>query len=341
MKTFILFCREVEDLPTNFYIRPIVEKISATRFVKCGKTFCALLWPFFDFRKAIDTLLVRAQQNRAQAIKLRRETLGGRLTTVAEAMRILESKLAIDAEQNNEAIAILQSLLDEIVPTTAEKKFNALPPIEKCQSQVKDSEGDLEAARAMASDMLDIEKLVCCITLTNPKDGTEYQVRPLQGKPLSPRYVSKLDCHLGASVSLLSYVLVQLRDMWQKSLPPLETKVELVVAEPEVVSKKSRSRTAAKENVTTGKEILTTEVAQVNKAVVKLSPPLPSGQRYRVAYLQIILNGVMKPKLVIQLDLINAPLMCAAFQKFCTGADNLTYETTPIFQVYFLYSILF
>jgi hypothetical protein len=256
-------------------------------------------------------------------------------------MRILESKLAIDAEQNNEAIAILQSLLDEIVPTTAEKKFNALPPIEKCQSQVKDSEGDLEAARAMASDMLDIEKLVCCITLTNPKDGTEYQVRPLQGKPLSPRYVSKLDCHLGASVSLLSYVLVQLRDMWQKSLPPLETKVELVVAEPEVVSKKSRSRTAAKENVTTGKEILTTEVAQVNKAVVKLSPPLPSGQRYRVAYLQIILNGVMKPKLVIQLDLINAPLMCAAFQKFCTGADNLTYETTPIFQVYFLYSILF
>ena len=279
--------------------------------------------------------MLRAHQNRSQALKFRRETLNGRLTTVADAMRFLEHKLEIETEQNNEAIAILQSLIDEIIPSTVDKKFNALPPIEQCQSKVKDSEGDLEAARAMASDILDVEKLVCCITLTNPKDGTEYQIRPLQNKPLAPRYTSKLDSHLGASVSLLGYVLVQLRDMWQKSLPPPESKVEAVV-EPEVVSsnsKKSRSRAAAKENATNGPS---TEVAQVvnNKTVVKPTPPLQSGQRYRVAYLQIILNGVMKPKLVIQLDLNNAPLMCAAFQKFCTGGDNLTYETTPIFQVF-------
>ena len=50
--------------------------------------------------------------NRAEAINIRRETVGLELTSVHGAIRFLESILVQNLEENNEAPAILHSLMD-------------------------------------------------------------------------------------------------------------------------------------------------------------------------------------------------------------------------------------
>ena len=262
----------------------------------------------------------------------------------------MEGKLSAESDHNNEAIAILQSLMDEFIPP-AERKSNTLPAIEKCKAEVKDSEGALEAAIAMSGNMMDLEKLVCSIVLTNPKDGTEYHIKPLKTKTMSVRNIAKLENPQKASVSMLGYVLAQLREMWQlnsleEAIP--EQPVVTVNGDQTHAKKGQPTRTKGKESGASGNS----EPTDVGKLQLQESINLPGpktdqaltvGPRHQVAFLQIILNGVMKPRLVVQLDMLAAPEMCRAFQKFCTGRDNLTYETTPIFQVFefFWHLILF
>ena len=124
--------------------------------------------------------------NRAEAINIRRETVGMELTAVHGAIRLLESIVVHNSEENNEAIAILQSVM--------EQQQSA-----KSQSDLKKSESDLSAAKTLLEEWTDLGDV------TVAKDGKEYRVKYLDGDQQSPA------AHLNAYVTMLNYSLKQLK----------------------------------------------------------------------------------------------------------------------------------
>ena len=124
--------------------------------------------------------------NRAEAINIRRETVGMELASVHGAIRFLESILVQNLEENNEALAILHSLMEQ-------------PQSAKSQSDLKKSESDLSAAKTLLGEWTGLGDV------TVAKDGKQYRLKSLEGDQQSSA------AHLNACVTMLNYSLKQLK----------------------------------------------------------------------------------------------------------------------------------
>ena len=124
--------------------------------------------------------------NRAEAINIRRETVGMELASVHGAIRLLESILVQNLEENNEALAILHSLMEQ-------------PQSAKSQSDLKKSESDLSAAKTLLGEWTGLGDV------TVAKDGQQYRLKSLEGDQQSSA------AHLNACVTMLNYSLKQLK----------------------------------------------------------------------------------------------------------------------------------
>jgi len=124
--------------------------------------------------------------NRAEAINIRRDFVGNKLTVVHESIRILDSIVVQNIEQNNEAIAILQSLVDQ--------------PARSTQSDLNESESDVIAARTLSNEWIDRMENV-----TLMKDGQKYRIKSLKGEQQS------VSTHVTACVTMLNYSVNQLK----------------------------------------------------------------------------------------------------------------------------------
>ena len=123
---------------------------------------------------------------RAETINIRRETVGMELTSVHGAIRFLESILVQNLEENNEALAILHSLMEQ-------------PQSAKSQSDLKKSESDLSAAKTLLGEWTGLGDV------TVAKDGKQYRLKSLEGDQQSSA------AHLNACVTMLNYSLKQLK----------------------------------------------------------------------------------------------------------------------------------
>ena len=128
--------------------------------------------------------------NRAEAINIRRETVGMELTAVHGAIRLLESIVVQNSEENDEAIAMLQSLMDQ-------------PQSAKSQIDLIKSESDLSAAKTLLEEWTGLGDVIGQLTVT--KDGKQYRLKSLEGDQQSSA------AHLNACVTMLNYSLKQLK----------------------------------------------------------------------------------------------------------------------------------
>ena len=123
--------------------------------------------------------------NRAEAINIRRDLVGNKLTAVHESIRIIDSIVVQNIEQNNEAIAILQSLVDQPRST---------------QADLNESESDVIAAKTLSNEWIDLMENV-----TLMKDGKKYRIKSLEGEQQSG------SPHVTACVTMLNYSVNQLK----------------------------------------------------------------------------------------------------------------------------------
>ena len=123
--------------------------------------------------------------NRAEAINIRRDLVGNKLTAVHESIRIIDSIVVQNIEQNNEAIAILQSLVDQPRST---------------QADLNESESDVIAAKTLSNEWIDLMENV-----TLMKDGKKYRIKSLEGEQQSG------SLHVTACVTMLNYSVNQLK----------------------------------------------------------------------------------------------------------------------------------
>ena len=125
--------------------------------------------------------------NRAEAINIRRETVGMELTAVHGAIRLLESIVVQSSEENDEAIAMLQSLMDQ-------------PQSAKSQIDLIKSESDLSAAKTLLEEWTGLGDVIGQLTVT--KDDKKYRVKEASSTVHAKACVLK---------TMLTYLLNQLK----------------------------------------------------------------------------------------------------------------------------------
>jgi hypothetical protein len=142
--------------------------------------------------------------NRAEALNIRRDIVGNKLTSVHESIRFLDLIVVQNIEQNNEAIAILQSLLDQ--PRSI-------------QSDLNESESDVMAAKTLSNEWDQWIDMMENTILMN--DGKKYRIKSLE------RDQQSVAAHVAACVTMLNYSVNQL-----KAADLLVEQVEAVADEP-------------------------------------------------------------------------------------------------------------
>ena len=206
--------------------------------------------------------------NRAETINIRRETVGMELTAVHGAIRLLESIVVHNLEENNEAIAILQSVM--------EQQQSA-----KSQSDLKKSESDLSAAKTLLEEWTGLGDVIGQLTVT--KDGKQYRLKSLEGDQQSSA------AHLNACMTMLNYSLKQL-------------KVSNLLAEELAQTPENSQQAAAVANIPS------IPVCSEDRSLPTPRPSLePSVDHQLFVSLQFSNNGDLKPQIVIQLFPQEAP----------------------------------
>ena len=192
-------------------------------------------------------------------------------------------------------IAILQSLMEE------EPEFMGKIPsqsaLEECEAQVKASEETLVEAKRAADDLVDVENYFCHITLTDPKEGVQYVMKNTTMMLVD---LSSHGTKVGASMVLLTYILSQFKaaHLWEKLTNNGTPK-------PVVIDNGSSPLAEAREWEEGA-------VAMPPFTKKRSSPTLfslgPVAEQKRV-FLQIAVNGMLKPTIVIDLMTQEAPIV--------------------------------
>jgi len=257
---------------------------------------------------------------------MRREVVGLKLSKISESFQFMENQLMLKAEDNNEHVAILQSLLESGLTSPVETE---LPSIIDSQADLKTSEEELEEVIVLSSEFISMEKLICQITLTDPDNGKVYNVKGME--QLSFNNSSNYGQQVGASVSVISYGLQQLKaaDLWEEVTgqddPPKEAKAQAsqqVTAikplgkENKQSNPKNQPKKEKKEPPPSPRPARANSPTKGSFAAVAAaaaaSPVRPiqiSPHEHGRCYLQFSINGDVKPAVVIKLCYAEAPIV--------------------------------
>lgn len=252
-------------------------------------------------RRQLETIRSEIKDNWAQTIALRR-TAEAKLKNVHDALRLLECIMLQRYEENNEKIAMVQSLLE--APTANIEDL--LLTSEKWEEDLKLSQKELSDAKQLSNVLLNMEKFTCNLMLED-QSGKRSDVVSLRNHRLSldktgVSSVPKVD----AAQRLLTYIIYELNEY------------DLIG---------NNGQNGAFEGAR----------AENGSALKNIDQDTFSDNKdstYSYAYLQLRVNGVIKPNVVIRLDNEQAPVMCRAFMEYCCGGINsISYKGTKIFKV--------
>ena len=249
---------------------------------------------------------------------MRREVLGLKLSQAAESVQMIENQLIRRLEDNNEHVAILQSLLESGLTSPS---VESLPPFVECEGDFKNSEEELETVKTLSDDFTGLEKMFCQITLTDPSNGKKYLVKGTEN--LSFHSNGSL---VGASVSIISYALTQLKaaNLWEEVEEEEEAAVSLnnVKAESPILKPKKEHATKkpplsagskAKSDPTTPSWAVNGSSSALTRPTTLPSTPPISAHEHGRCYLQFSVNGEVKPVVVIKLCHAEAPIVIFNF----------------------------
>ena len=272
-------------------------------------------------------LIEGTQINWAQSIAHRREAQT-RLNMLHDSLRLLESRVIQQMEENNEKIAILQSLMDkpgdgsEIVSKREEREL---------ESHFKHSQQELAEAEHLQADFTSVESFSCNVLLRNASaDGLSYGLKFLEEKLLSFENSSVHGPCIGAAMSVLTLILRLTKEcnLWEP------------VGNVEMSSLLRSTSSSARSDV-----LLDEPDSDVNRPLLgllslALQNPIRQHQHQQqqsaddLCFVQFSVNGVLKKQVVIKLEREHAPSMCSHFYKYCHSNSTLHYQGSPIMLVY-------
>lgn len=240
---------------------------------------------------------LKTESNWAQTIALRRN-IESKLKSAHDACRLLESVIAQKYEENGEKIVILQSLIE--TPTDAEDIM--FKTEETLKEELEISQKYLFDAERLNDTFLNVEGLTN-LRLKN-QSGQKFEAEPLRNQTFSFNNTSaKHGPQIGAALCMLTFIVHQLKE---NNL--LRTVAREVAPAASIASSKQTLPTTS-------------------------SPSTNNRDSSPHVYLQLRVNGILKPYIVIKLDNEKAPRMCQTFLDYCRGVNNVSYKGTRISNV--------
>jgi arsenate reductase-like glutaredoxin family protein len=313
---------------TNFYIMPSVQKLMVKRyFILVFLYYLCETMIIFMFRKSIEQMIAKTKDNWAEAIATRRDAQS-KLKLVQDSLKMIENMIIQKSEDNNEKIVILQSLLED--PFCKQDIEELLASQAKCESDHMLSKQELTSASLTLDPLLGIEDFVCCLSLKNNNNGTKFNIKALENKTLSFSNKSPQGPVMGLFQSILSFLLVQMREenLWKE----------------DGTQDGSEQAQACATNLMNGNSISIQEKllpAFINyydndtssEEISTTGSENSSGDGHQMCYMQFRINNTIQPKVVFRLNFDEAPMMSRRFMNYCTGFSGLSYKECSIFMV--------
>lgn len=263
-------------------------------------------------------MLTKTKDNWAEAIA-RRRNVQSKLKMVQDALKMIEHTLIQKSEDNNEKIAILQSLLED--PFSKQDIDDLLASYSKCETHHKQSKEELTVADSLSNSFYDIEDFVCCLSLKNKNNGTIFNIKALEDKTLAFSNKSPHGPHMGSYQSMLSFILFRMKE------------------------EKHWNATNDTEDGTDRAQAFPTNIPNGNTISLSDGPyastdedsstesESSSGEEQTMCYMQFKINDVIQPKVIFRLNFDEAPMMSRRFMDYCTGSTGLSYKECRIFMV--------
>lgn len=244
----------------------------------------------------------------AKSITMRRQVLS-KFKTVQTSLKVIENLVRDTSEDNNEKIAILQSLLED--PTSKVDIDDILTSDKKFLAEFEQSEQELKSTETLSSNISDIEKFICCYLLKNKTDGSSFKIKAWENKAITFDNKSSHGTNVGAFQSIMAFILYNMKEQnfWNASEDDSNQACALVPNGKHVTTLSSDSYLSTSDSESS------------------------SVQRQHMCYMHFKINGAVQPKVVFALDVDEAPDMCRHFMEYCQGTKNLTYKNTRIFMV--------
>lgn len=316
-------------MTTNFYIMPSVQKLMIKRyFIVFLYNLCETVI-IFMFRKSIEQMIAKTKDNWAEAIATRRDAQS-KLKLVQDSLKMIENMIIQKSEDNNEKIVILQSLLED--PFCKQDIEELLASQAKCESDHMLSKQELTSANLTLNPLLGIEDFVCCLSLKNNNNGTKFNIKALENKTLSYSNKSPQGPVMGLFQSILSFLLVQMREenLWKE----------------DGTQDGTDQAQACATNLPNGNSILKEKLlpAFINyydnntssDEISTTGSESSLGEGFRMCYMEFKIHNVVQsdyPKVIFRLNFNEAPMMSSRFMDYCTGSSGLSYIDCPIFMV--------
>ncbi|KAK4026562.1 hypothetical protein OUZ56_015566 [Daphnia magna] len=293
----------VDNMTSNFYIMPKIQKMVAKR-------------------KTIEHMIANTKNNWAESIAKRRD-VQSKLKMVQDALKLIENTISQKAEDNNEKIAILQSLLED--PFSKQDMEELLASYSKCEADHKYSKEELDAAESLGKSLSDIENFMCCLTLKKKNDGANYNVKALEKKILAFNNKSPHGPRIGSYHSVLTFILFQMREekLWEEATQNGE-RDQACEVEP-TNGKPSKQHAPIKQSHPS----LTGDSSDDDWSTTETESS--SGQKHNMCYMQFKINNVIQPKVVFRLNFDEAPMMSRRFMDYCNGSTGLSYKSCSVF----------
>ncbi len=273
-------------------------------------------------------MIAETKDNWAKAIAIRRDAQS-KLQMVQDSLKMIENTIIQKSEENNEDIAILQSLLED--PFCKQDIEELLASHAKCESDLMDSRKELTLASITLNTLLQIEDFVCCLSLTDNKGGTKFNIKALENKTLSFSNKSPHGPLMGSFQSILSFVLVQMKEekLWEK----YGTQDGMDQAQA-CATNLPNGNSLSKEKFLPAFDFYRNDVSSDEFSTT--GSETSSGEGFRMCYLEFKINNIVmsdQPKVIFRLDFNEAPMMSSRFMDYCTGSSGLSYKDCPIFMV--------
>ena len=240
---------------------------------------------------------MRTHNNLAKSIAIRRE-VHDKLYRVQQSLEFLERSVAKKIEDNNEEIALMQSVLE-----------NPLLTDDLDHQHFKEfeiSKEKMATALAGHSQWTSIETYSCLIQLKNVSEiGTDHQIRIWSEQNLSFNHQLNESKDLEACRLVFNHILLFLKE--DKLWNPVADELPLFMKSPLSLSISSFGSSS-------------------ESFISDFNDPM--------CFLRFTVDGAIQPEVVIRLDFDQAPKMCQSFLDYCLGSHNFTYKFTRIFMVF-------
>jgi len=277
-------------------------------------------------------MLAKTKDNWAESIALRRE-VQSKLNMVHDSLKMIENIIIQRSEDNNEKIAVLQSLLED--PFCRQDIEELLASYSKCEADHMDSKQELALANFTGNSLSEIEDFVCCLSLKNNSTGTSFNIKALENMTLAYSNKSPHGPHMGSYKSILSFILFKMREENQwKAADGTEDDTDQ--AQACLPNGKKSFDLKEKKRLSVGHERLQMSSDECSTTDSESS----SGEEFRMCYMEFQINNVVQPKVIFRLNFNEAPMMSSRFMDYCTGSSGLSYKNCTIFMVKLLNTLL-